>query len=511
MSDASERDGFPADDGSPVPAPLERGQTAEQGQDAGQGQTADERHETSRKKMRRGSAWALSGYAGIQVLRFGGNLLLWRLLSEDMFGVMALVNVFLQALEMFSDVGIGPSIIQNEKGDERDFLNTAWTIQVGRGVIIWLVACGLAWPVAWFYERPELVQLIPVVGLTSVFQGLYSSKIFTARRHVSLARVTMLEFGTQLVGTLAMIAWAAVYPSVWALAVGSIAGVLFKMVLSHSALPGLPNRLCFRRDHVRDLVAFGRWIFLSTLLTFVALHSDRIIFGKLVSISELGVYSIAQIYATLPVFLMGHIMSDVVFPTLSQHRMAGDELGAVFGRVRMTVLMFAGYLITCLLAGGPTLIEFLYDERALAAGWMVQALSLGSWFIALEAINNALILAIGKPYWTAAAHGAKVVGLIALIPLGHSLYGFPGAVLGFACADFFKYFVSMVAVERESIRMRRQDLGLSCMVVAASGCGLGVAMLAQSFDVHVFVRGVLVFLMVTAWWGALYLWNRRRG
>src|SRR5690606_8194669 len=100
----------------------------------------------SNSTVKRGSLWALAGYGGSRVLRIGGNLVLWRLLYPDAFGLIALVNVFITGLTMFSDVGIGPSIVQNPRGDDPAFLNTAWTIQVVRGFILGIAGAALAAP-----------------------------------------------------------------------------------------------------------------------------------------------------------------------------------------------------------------------------------------------------------------------------------------------------------------------------------------------------------------------------
>ncbi len=85
----------------------------------------------------RGSIWTLGGYGASQVLRLAGNLVLARLLFPEAFGLSALVGVFMVGLAMFSDVGIGPSVIRSHRGDDADFLNTAWTIQVIRGLVLW--------------------------------------------------------------------------------------------------------------------------------------------------------------------------------------------------------------------------------------------------------------------------------------------------------------------------------------------------------------------------------------
>ena len=92
----------------------------------------------------RGSALTAGSYAITQGLRLGSNLILTRLLFPEAFGLMALVSVFLVGLAMFSDIGIGPAISHSKRGDEPGFLDTAWTLQVARGVILWLGASALA-------------------------------------------------------------------------------------------------------------------------------------------------------------------------------------------------------------------------------------------------------------------------------------------------------------------------------------------------------------------------------
>src|ERR1700729_1195426 len=75
----------------------------------------------------RASAWTMVGYFGGQVIRLGSNVILTRMLFPGAYGEIVLVGIFFQGLQMFSDVGIGPSIIRSNRGDDPLFLNTAWT------------------------------------------------------------------------------------------------------------------------------------------------------------------------------------------------------------------------------------------------------------------------------------------------------------------------------------------------------------------------------------------------
>lgn len=97
-------------------------------------------------RVLRGGSWMVIGYGGNQALRLAANLILTRLLFPEAFGLMTLVNVILVGLQMFSDFGLVPAISQNPRGDDPDFLDTAWTIQVIRGGGLWLMTCLLAWP-----------------------------------------------------------------------------------------------------------------------------------------------------------------------------------------------------------------------------------------------------------------------------------------------------------------------------------------------------------------------------
>ena len=99
---------------------------------------------TLRQRVIRAGSWAVTGFVTTQAIRLGGNLILTRLLFPEAFGLMAIVYVFMAGLALFSDLGINPSIIQNRQGGDPDFLNTAWVVQILRGVLIWVTGLLIA-------------------------------------------------------------------------------------------------------------------------------------------------------------------------------------------------------------------------------------------------------------------------------------------------------------------------------------------------------------------------------
>lgn len=470
-------------------------------------------------KARRGSFWALGGYGAAQALRLGSNLVLWRLLFPEAFGIMAIVNVFMQGLQMFSDVGIGPGIVQSKRGADPVYLNTAWTIQVIRGFVLFACATAVAGPVAAFYGEPQLAELIRVVALGCILLGFNSTRLFAATRNLSLGKLTLVDLSSQFFGLLVTVSAAYIWRSVWALVAGGLASACFRLVLSHTVLPGNRDKLLWDRPSAAELIRFGRWIFLSTLLAFATLNADRLIFGKLIPMSMLGVYSIGMMWASFPMTAIGHVFNSVMFPLLSRISDTPRDFAAAYRKARMPWLLVGGWAAVCLLAGGPTLIRCLYDERAADAGWIIQVLSVATWLLCLETASSTALLARGKSQWVAAGSAGKLLGMLICIPVGFKLSGFPGALYGYAASEFLRYGVCVLGAVRNRFQAVLQDLGLSVAVMTTAVLGLTTASWARDvleplsrdhFRFAAVLEGTVIVLVVSAAFGALFLWVRRR-
>ncbi len=430
---------------------------------------------------------------------------------------MAVVNVCLTGLAMFSDVGIGPSIVQHERGGDPDYLNTAWTIQVIRECLLCLAAFILAKPVAVFYHQPQLAHLLPVAALVSLVSGFNSTRLFSLTRTISLGRLTALDLAGQASGLITMVLWAWAYRSIWALLLGAAVTNVVRLVLSHTFLPGIQNR--FRWDPIcaRTLLSFGRWIFASTMLTFAVMQSDRLIFGKLIPMGLLGVYSVATTWAAMPLSIISRIFSTVLFPLLSRLHYEGTDFSLDFRRTRRPWLLLSGFTSACFISGGPTLIRLFYESRATSAGWIIQILASGIWLLALETANGTALLALGQPKWIAIGNAVKLAGMVVLIPVGYARWGFPGAVVGLASTELLRYVASVVGARRRGVACLGQDLALSGLVLVTSLVGmLAARWIATSLHSVVFrpaklgvlIEGLVITVCVGAGWACVYGWDR---
>ncbi|NET56385.1 MAG: oligosaccharide flippase family protein [Symploca sp. SIO2E6] len=421
-----------------------------------------------KKQVIRGAAWTFIGYGASQALRLVSNLILARLLAPEFFGLMALINVFIIGLNLFSDVGIGPSIIQNKRGDDPDFFNTAWTIQVLRGVALWIGSLIIAWPVAQFYgdQYQQLLWLVPIVGFSTVIAGFNSTSIFTLNRNLALSKLTIFEFGSQAIAIVVMVSWALVNASIWALVAGNIVGSLAKMLWSHLLVPQERNRFTWDKEASKEIFSFGKWIFIATAMSFLAIQADKLILGKLLLPEVLGIYSIALTFAELPRQVMLRISQKVIFPVMSKRAdLPRKELRSQILRKRWFLLVVIAALVTFLVCFGDLLILTLYDERYADGAWMLPIIALGLWPLLLPLTNEKALLAVGKPLYTAWGNFLKFLYMIILLPLGFQLFQELGAIIIIAFNDLPLYGAVNYGLWREELTGIGQDFKATLLLI----------------------------------------------
>ncbi|WP_370267368.1 oligosaccharide flippase family protein [Nioella sp.] len=383
------------------------------------------------QRAMRSAGLNLFGFGFSQVLRLASNLVLTRLLFPEAFGVMAMVSVFLMGLAMFSDVGVGPAIMQSKRGDDRDFLDTAWTIQIIRGVSLWMVACALTWPMAIYFGEPDLVYYLPVAALTQLVLGFTPTRYETANRHLKAGRVTLLDMGTQLVGVLFAIGLAWATQSVWALVISGVLSAVAQVVLFDLFLPGARNRFRWESEAAHELIHFGKWVFLSTIAGFAIGQADKVVIGGWLSTHDFGIYNIGFFWASFP-FMMGSVVVRKVMIPIYRESPPGESRENFLRLRKLRFLATAGMIVMVMVPAffGHWLIELLYDPRYIAAGGMVVLISVVQIPAIVGVTYDQAALAAGdsKRFFVLAATRAVfvVVGMVA----GITLYGLPGALAG---------------------------------------------------------------------------------
>lgn len=437
-------------------------------------------------RVLRSASWIVLGYGASQAIRLGSNLILTRLLFPEAFGLMALISVVTIGLNLFSDVGIAPSIAQSKRGDDPAFLDTAWTIQVLRGAGLWIAACLLAQPVAAFYGDPLLARYLPLAGVSLLIAGFNPTRIETAHRHLVMGRLTALDLGSQVIGIAVMIWLALLWQSVAALVVGSVAGALAKLILTQLYLPGHRNRFRWDRPAAAELVRFGKWIFLSTLFWFFASQGDKAILGKFLSLNDLGIYNIGYFLASFPLLLGANVTARVMIPVYrEQAQDTGQASSAKLRRMRYGLTGALVLLLSAMALLGPGLVGLLYDPRYLHSGAIVVLLSVALIPQAIGLSYDQAALAAGDSRRFFVFSAARSTLQIILLLAGVTYFGLIGAILGMGLAAILSHLVLIWLARAHRVWDGRHDalfgaIGLAAAAVAWALHWPGIAAMAQA-------------------------------
>lgn len=385
-----------------------------------------------RARALRGSAWSFFGFGAQQVLRLLSNMILARLLLPDAFGLIALAYVFMTGLEMFSDVGLRSSIIQSKRGENIEFLNAAWTLQIVRGFVLWAISCLLAYPASLLYKDPLLFPVLCAIGSTSAIRGFQTTGYASSSRKLQLGNLTRAELIAQLIATATTITWALLSPTIWSLVCGGVISAVASVVLGHRLLNTHHHRLEWNSSELKELMSYGKWIFLATALTYIGGQGLRLIQGVFVAMDVLGIISIASLFAVGIGSLVGKLNSAVLFPVLSDtQRRNPQQLASQLIKSRKLIFIITCPAFLILIFFSQRIITTLYDSRYHEAGLYLLVLSVGAAFASLRDPFGMTLLAIGD----SASHTINMAAM-AVFRIAGVLIGFStGGVLGMLIAD----------------------------------------------------------------------------
>ncbi len=380
----------------------------------------------------RAAAWTVLQKGASDALRMAGSLILTRILFPEAFGLMATVTTVLVMIQLFADTGVQLSIIQNPHGAEPEFLNTAWIISIGRGLILCGVIAAAAWPVSILYKDPALMPLFFIMAVDPLIIGFENPAIVLLVKNFRIEKKFVLDFTTQLLGLIASITLAYSLKSVIALACGAVFASLVRVLGSYIIQPYSP-KFIWNKTHGSELFSFGKFVFVNTIITWFALNADVLIIGKLLGMETLGVYQIGRnIGNVVPLFFMG-IMAQAYMPAASS--VSGDiaRICGMYNRVCAFVLALIVPTAMSVAFFSHDIIGFLYDPRYQGAFISVSWFVLSGIFLVLGSAASNTFFAMGCPKYQTMSSLLGLIVVLILVPLGIFYKQMLGAAFAMFC------------------------------------------------------------------------------
>lgn len=323
------------------------------------------------------------------LIRLISTLVLTRLLAPEIYGIFAVVLVYMYLLEMFSDFGIRALVLTKEDPIEDDFLFTCWTVAILRGCAIWGLSAILAL-VIWVlqingvfaadnaYAAITLPWAIAALGSAPFIKGFLSSNMFMAQRGMMFGRVTLLQIFANVTALVVTISLAYSFQSIWALVIGSMTRSAIEASFSFLLFSGPKMRLSLSRENLLVVYDRGKWIMLHSILTALSQSADRLFLGLILSSASFGHYAIAsQIIGLFKRFMLS-LNSQMGLQVFSHIlKSSTEDFRKNYYKYRRIYDAFGGVFAGGLLVSSPMIVDILFDDRYQSVAPYISILGLG--------------------------------------------------------------------------------------------------------------------------------------
>jgi len=395
-----------------------------------------------REKMKRGAAWMVLFKLAERSLGLLSMLVLVRVLTPEDFGIVAMAISFIAVAELISSFGFDLALIHKQDADEHHY-NTAWTCNVLLGVAVMAVMVAAADPIASFYKRPEVFWVVCALALGPAIGGAENIGVVAFRKELDFKREFRFLVSKKILSVAVTIPLALWLRSYWALVAGTLFSRAAGTLISYLLHPFRP-RLSLSR--MSDLMSFSRWILINNVILTLKERTTDFIIGSMQGPRALGLYNIANEFATLPHTELASPVNRALIPSFAKLQGGDASMQGAF----IAAVGWLGFIVVpaalCIHSIAPYLVPVLFGSKWLDATAPMQVLAIAGGIIAMHSPICALLVSHGHPGRVGVSHVCYVailmIGLVTMLPL-FGVAGAAAAVLLAAVGSTPAYLVQL--------------------------------------------------------------------
>lgn len=421
------------------------------------------------------------------------------LLSPRAFGIMGIALLTLASLKNFSELGIQAALIQAEEDDVDHELNTAWTMETARGIVIGSLLFLGAPFIASLFTEPAAENVVRVIAFSPVIVGLRNPAVVYFHKSLDFHKEFVYRVSGASAYFLVTVGWALFDPSVYALIFGYLAGDLTRFVVSYLAHDFRPWPE-FDLDLAKQRLSFGKWITGNSILYFLYSKGDDAFVGWALMASALGFYQLAYRLSNAPATEITHTISSVTFSAYSKVQSNVEKLRSGYLQtLRMTTLVSFPAAIG-IVAVAPAFIRAFFTPAWQPMVPVMQLLALYGLMRSMGATMGPVWKAIGRPDYITKLSALRVVLLAILIypaTMRYGIEGTAGLILGVYIFPMMPIDIYLIArsVQTSPLRILRE---VSYPLLAGVGMGAVVMYVDWNLNLGAPVAEFLLLVVVGA-------------
>jgi len=385
--------------------------------------------------------WQFTSFIAQALLQLLVLAVLARLLTPEDFGVLGLAMIFVGFAALFSQLGVGPALIQRSDLTPLH-IRVGFTISILLSLlftVLLIVASPLA---AIIFRDDQVTPVLKIVSLNFMFAGLGVVAESLLKRELRFKRLMWTNVLSYLIGHAGVgiiMAWLGY--GVWALVGATLGQSLLKSVLlliyhPHPILPSLARR------ESGQLLFFGGGFTLAHFLNYSANQGDYFVVGRVLGSDALGLYTRAYQLMMLPAKYFGQVLTVVLFPVMAKLQHKRAQLTKVYLAGIGMVTLVSAPLGVLMVALAPEIVEVLLGPNWSAAVVPFQVLALGVVARTSYKIDDSLARALGVMYRRSVRDAIYAAAVVLGTWIGLR-WGLEGAAFGVLAAVVLNYLLAL--------------------------------------------------------------------
>jgi teichuronic acid exporter len=341
-----------------------------------------------------GVFWVAATKALAQAITWLITIVVVRLLSPQDYGLMGMAVLFTSFLLLFNDLGLGAAIIQDADLDD-DRLAHLRSAILSINVILFFSLIVLAPVVARYFREPALVDILRVLGIAFVLNGIGAPSGYMLARELSFKKKSRAEFFGSMGGGMSTLAFAWTGFGVWSLVAGHLCQQLAVNTLYCFYRP--IKLRAFSLAKIRRSMNFGFQVASGSVLWYVSSNADFMVVGRVLGRTALGFYGLAFQFASLPIEKIVTVVTQVAFPSFATVQNDLDTLRRYYLKLVGTIALVTFPIFLGLFLVADSAVRVLLTPEWLPVVLPLKILCIVSCLRAIETMNAPLILARGRP------------------------------------------------------------------------------------------------------------------
>ncbi len=458
----------------------------------------------SEEKNTKAILWAFCEKFGNKIFTVITFFVLVKILDPKDFGIIAMVRIVLDYMELFIDQGIGSAVIQ-KNNINNSFLSTAFWLSVLSGLFVTVCLLVFAPYVAELMGYSEMQDILYYLALSLLISGFSRVHVVLLIKDMafkSLAKRSFIEsFIGGVVGIyLAYNGWG-VWSLVWQQVVSATVGFIVLWFFS-SWRPAFEIKL----QYVKEIYSYCNKIIVEKQILFFTNKLDEILITYFLGTTLLGYYSIAKKLLQIVLDLILNVVAKVTFSLLSKKQDNKDSLGrGLVTSFRYTFLfvipIFVGSAMT-----SKEIIGLWFGANWLFIADIFFILMISGIFLIFPSIYHAVYYSVGKPIFTLKLNTFRSIVGLPVLYIGAAYYGLLGVavavlirnVLGSFADGYFIYYCTNVRFLRGIQLLIRSILLCIPMVIFVNWFQYSeIIFINEQFNFFLLITGAMLFYIVS--------------